>query len=130
MQCSGPVAGFLLTVAAVLAGGHGVAVASERYRCTTYMVRECSPAGCREVAASADFTLDVPARSYRYCFKQACRTGGVETWHGRLKPEDNGIIGFSELGQVRGFTGSLDLDKGKLVLIDEPHYLFGRCVTE
>ena len=94
------------------------------------MVRECSPSGCTEVAAIADFTLDVPARSYRYCFRDACQTGGVETWHGRLKSEDKGILGFSQLGKVKGFTGSLDLDEGKLVLVDEPHYLFGRCETE
>lgn len=128
MQCSGPVLRFFLAVAAVLAGGH--AFASERYRCTAYLVRECGPSGCTEVAASAEFTLDMPARSYRYCFKKTCRTGGVATWHGRLNSEDKGIVGFRQLGEAQGFTGSLDLDEDKLTLMDEPLYLLGRCETE
>lgn len=122
------VAALAAVCAATLAGGN--VLAAERYRCDTTTIRDCSPTGCTDVAASGSIALDLPARTYRLCFEGDCHTGAVETWLGRIKPEDKGIVGFSQLGKVDGFTGSADLDSGELVLIDGNRYWFGRCSAE
>lgn len=114
----------------LMAAGDGVVAAAERYRCDTEAIRDCGSSGCEPVAEGGDIAFNLPARTYRKCLASDCRDGAFEMWSGQLKPEDKGYVGFSQLGVAKGFTGSIDFDRGEFVLIEGSRFWHGRCKAE
>lgn len=105
------------------------AVAAGSHVCTAAAISDCNPAGCTEVKATGSITLDLAARTHRFCFRDVCRSGLVEAYFATMKAEEKGYVGFAELGHPGGFTGAINLDTSEFTIVDGTRFWQGRCVA-
>lgn len=80
------IAAMVLLGAEALAGA--AARASDRYGCGAQHIRDCGASGCTEVAGTGTLALDIAALTFRLCLEDDCRTGRLEAWPGKPRPED------------------------------------------